>query len=299
MSDSGLFAAVVNRNSGTNLAECVASLCEFLSPDRIVIVDCASTDNSLRRISDSGVHIEKLRKNRGYAGGNNRALTIIRSFGGRIALIINPDAKISPHDAALMAETMQDNRSIGATFPVIRKANHPKELEAAFGRINYRHRLVQMVGEKALERKKLSRTLDVDFGIGCCFCVRVSSFFKVGGFDEKFFAYHDEPDLCERLRRSNLRTVLMPGVSALHKGVTGNKKRQMAKEYFVARNSVLFMKKYGGIFQWIKFLSFMGLALCVYIPMSIKGNRNIRWRLKGFSDGFGERPIRPEILDSI
>ena len=299
MGDSGLFAAVVNRNSGTDLAECIASLSDFLPPERIVIVDCASTDNSLQRVSGSDIKIEYLNQNRGYAGGNNRALTMIRKFGGRIALIINPDAKISAHDAAVMAEMMHDDRSIGAAFPVIRKADKPRELEAAFGRINYRHRLVKMIGEHALERKKLTKMLNVDFGIGCCFFVRVSSFFAVGGFDEEFFAYHDEPDLCTRLRRANFRTVLMPGVTAVHKGVKGNKKRQSAKEYFVARNSVLYMKKHGGFFKWIKFLSFMTMAMFVYLPSLIRGNNNVKWRVRGFSDGFKGRPIRPEILKSV
>lgn len=299
MAELALFAAVVNRNAGAELAGCVRSLREFLAPDRIVVVDCGSTDGSLETLGPGDAQIEKLGKNRGYAGGNNRALQLVSRWGGRLALIINPDARIDPHGAAMMAELLQDDRSVGAAFPIVRRADRPRELEAAFGVINFRHRLVRMAGQADLDKRKRTSSFDVDFGLGCCFMVRVRTFFEVGGFDEGFFAYHDEPDLCHRLRDVGLRSVLVPGATAYHRGIEANEAKTLAKEYLVARNSVLFMKKHGGIFRWSKFLLFLAAAVIAWYPGAAMGDGLKSKRLQGFRDGFSGETIRPEIMNSM
>jgi hypothetical protein len=298
MADSSIFAAVVNRNSGKELAGCVNALLDFLPADRIIVVDCAGTDGSVRRIPD-GVFLDKANRNLGYAKGNNRALAHIRARGGKRALIINPDARIDAHAVASMVELMQDEPDVGAVFPVIRKSEKGGELEAAYGVINYRHRLVKMVGERGLEGRKTRRFFDVDFGVGCCFIVNVKAFFEVGGFDEDFFAYQDEPDLCYRLNKAGRRTVLMPQVHAIHRGVEDRPRRMMIKEYLVARNSVLFMKKHGSFFSRLKFRGFLFFGKLVYLPGAIFGNGAKSHRLMGFKDGLAARPIRPEILKDL
>ena len=299
MADSGLFAAIVNRNGGDDLIRCVHSLSQFLSPDRILVLDCASTDGSIDRLGEGTARIERLQVNRGYAGGNNHALKRLQQWGAKFALIINPDATIDAHSAAKMAELIQDDHSIAAVFPLVRKASSPSELEAAYGVINYRHRLVKMVGAQALDTKKGKPFIEVDFGLGCCFLVRLTAFFESGAFDEGFFAYHDEPDLCFRMRKRGWRTVLMTGCSAQHKGIEHEPVRVLAKEYMVARNSVLFMKKHGGIFRWSKFLLFLAAAVIAWYPGAAMGDGLKSKRLQGFRDGFSGETIRPEIMNSM
>jgi len=299
MADSLLLAAVVNRNSGAELKQSVLGLMEFLPPDRIVVVDCGSSDDSVESIKDMGVHVEALKENMGYAGGNNRALSIIRKWGGRLALIINPDARISPHNAALLAELLQDNKNIAAAFPVIYSERYKNHVDASFGVINYRHRLVRIEGEKALENRKSKKFFDIDFGIGCCFAVRVNDFFDAGGFDENIFAYHDEPDLCQRLRGIGKQVVLMPRVSAYHKGVEKNFKKRTAKEYFITRNSVIYMKKHGGFFKWTKFLFFLAGGILYYMPGALFKNKIKQARLLGYRDGFFNKGIDGKIRTLI
>lgn len=297
MADPALFAAVVNRNSGDNLNKCISALLDFLPPDRIVVVDCASTDDSLKEVEKRGVHLELLGANIGYAGGNNTALKLIRKWGGRLALIINPDAKIDAHNAAILAELLSDEKDIGAAFPLVYENRN--QLEGAYGVLNHRHLLVKIAGKKALEKRKTVKYFDIDFGIGCCFIVRVNDFFDVGGFDENFFAYHDEPDLCKRLRDMGRKVVLMPRVSAFHKIENRDQERSNIKDYFIARNSVLYMKKHGGFFQWIKFLLFLTAGLLYYLPGAVIGNKAKNYRIMGFKDGFLKREINPLIKGKL
>jgi len=300
MGDPGLYAAIVNRNSGTDLRDCLTNLRGFLPPEKIVVVDCASRDGSVRTLPDGIARIIMLKENLGYTGGYNRALREIRDLGGKIALVITPDARISSHNAALLVELLTDKREIAAAYPLICKESDPKQLEAAFGKINYRHRLVAMIGEKGIKGKQLERFIDVDFSIGCCFAIRVDAFFEIGEFDESFFAYMEEVDLCRRLRDARYRTVVMPGVRAIHKGSKGNEQKALNKEYFVTRNAILYMKKHGGLFAWSKFALFFFIAVPVYyLPMAIFGRKAFVRRLQGYVDGIVNRPVRDVVKDRL
>lgn len=288
---------MVSHNAGDDLAQCLDSLYDFISPQRIVVVDCAGTDGSTDGLENKGALLIRLNRNLGYTGGYNRALTEIRKMGGMFALIITPDATINAHDVAIMVELLEKEKSLGALFPLVRRADVPNKLEAAYGKINYRHRLVSMVKEEKLGNRKFNPFIEVDFGIGCCFIVRVGAFFEAGGFDEDFFAYHDEADLCEKLRKIHYRVAVMPTAFAVHKGIVGDFRRELFKEYMVTRNSVLFMKKHGGFFRWVKFMSFLSAAVFYYGAGAIFGNKRFSRRLLGYGDGFRNRPVRLDLLE--
>ena len=298
MGNSVLFAAVVNRNSGADLSDCVAQLSRFLPPERIVVVDCGSTDRSLSRLRKGAATVIELGENRGYAGGNNAALRYIGKQGGTVALIVNPDARIDAHNAGLLVEPLQDHREIAAAFPLVRDIEHHKRVVPSFGFFNYRHRLVRMATTKEQEALRGNAMVDVDFGYGCCFALRVSAAEKVGLFDETFFAYHDEPDLCYRLREAGCRTVLITGSSAYHREKK-EKSSSAAKEYFVCRNSVLFVKKHGSGVKKLKFHLFLLAGTLFYAILALVGDRAGLYRLRGYFDALRGRAIRKEILEII
>jgi GT2 family glycosyltransferase len=293
MIEPDLFVAVVAHNPGSELVKCIASV-DFVPPDRIVVVDCASNDGSIETVPKGSAKIISAKSNLGYAGGNNLAVRSIAKAGGKVALILNPDARIDPKDLERLLDAFKRDRKIGAAFPVVRSPD-PNGPVLAYGQLNYRHRLVRMVGKEALPGLN-ANPVDVDFGLGCAFVVLVEAFEKIGGFDEDFFAYHDEPDLCLRMRKAGFRTVLVPGAKALHESVESDPARLRVKEYLVARNSVLFMKKHGTTSTWTKFSAFLfvGTIWCGF--RALLGNRRFWRRMQGIYDGLTERPPRPSVL---
>jgi len=296
MATGSRFALVVNRNSEHDLQKCIEGLLEFFDADRIVVLDCASTDGSDEFAKKAGVRFTKSDTNLGYGKGNNLAAKTAQKHGAEFALIINPDALIDEQNAAQLFLVLEKNPSAGAVFGMIHDRKNPEKLTPCLGKINYRHLLVEM---KAPEKIESSDPVEVDFGHGCCFAVNLEAFFKAGGFDQRLFAYQDEPALCLRLKRAGYKTLLAPKAKALHKSGGKGQGQGIAKQYFIARNSLLIMGEAGTVFQRIKFYGFLAAGIIWYAAGVILGNRDYAARLQGYFDAAFKKPIRKKITELI
>jgi len=77
------------------------------------------------------------------------------------------------------------------------------------------------LGERELRLDRYGREAETDWTIGSFMLVRRDAFVAAGGFDERFFLYSEEVDLCLRIRRLGWKVVHMPTVTILHHGSSG------------------------------------------------------------------------------
>ncbi|HEY4929599.1 MAG TPA: glycosyltransferase family 2 protein [Acidimicrobiales bacterium] len=219
-------AVVVNYESGPALARCVADLsaCGLAG---VVVVDNGSTDGSLdlaRRAAPS-VDVVVPGANLGYGAAANRGVAATTS---ELVLVCNPDLEIPVGAVKALVAALDADPGCALVGPLIRTPEggrypsarqFPSMIDAAghallgifapdnrFTR-NYQRTDLDAAGES---------TLAVDWVSGACFLVRREAFEEVGGFDESYFMYAEEVDLCWRLARSGRRVAYAPSAEVTH-----------------------------------------------------------------------------------
>lgn len=214
---------VVTHNSADVLADCLASL-ELHAPGcPVFVVDNASADASADTAAASPqVTVIRAEENEGFSKANNRAL---QQIGTEFALILNPDARVT---SSLIPELLAaaDRMPSAAVFGP-RTVYADGRPQVSFGpdlspSSEYRQRkLVQGVKAGArwaieeLERET-RHARPVDWVSGSCMLLRVSLARDVGFFDERYFLYEEDADLCLRLRKAGGLVMFIPQAVVIH-----------------------------------------------------------------------------------
>lgn len=214
-------AVVVNWNAGPALAGCVASLgAQTLPPEELVVVDNDSSDGSLDalRSASPGVRVLRAGANLGYARAANLG---IAATAAPVVAVLNPDTVLAPEVGAALVRRFADEADLGAAGPRIHNvdgtvypsARRIPTLPDAVG-----HGLLYFVWrENPFTRRYRetgadpARARDVGWVSGAAVWLRREALDAVGGWDERYFMYVEDVDLCWRLRRAGWRVAYEPG----------------------------------------------------------------------------------------
>jgi N-acetylglucosaminyl-diphospho-decaprenol L-rhamnosyltransferase len=218
---------VVNYESGPALARCVASLVAE-RPAELVVVDNGSSDGSTGGIDrDAGVGVDVLvpGRNLGYGAAVNRGVAATRS---ELVLVCNPDLMAGPGSVNGLAQVLDANPDVAVAGPLIRTSEgarypsarrFPSLVDAAghavLGLFVPDNRFTRSYQQSRLDAETTS-VHAVDWVSGACFLVRRSAFEQVGGFDEAYFMYAEDVDLCWRLGRAGWKVAYVPMVEVVH-----------------------------------------------------------------------------------
>jgi N-acetylglucosaminyl-diphospho-decaprenol L-rhamnosyltransferase len=217
-------AVVVNYNAGEVLARCLASLQRNGITD-IVVVDNGSTDGSTALLQTLEVPSRLVRspRNRGYGAGANLGA---RFSQRELLFICNPDLVAKSGAIELLTEALdaradtavagpmllETDGSVypsGRTFPGLGDAlGHG--FVGLFWRDNPWTRRYRLLGDDQ------HRARNADWVSGAGFLVRRDVFEAIGGFDEAYFMYVEDVDLCWRLHRAGWGVFYEPSARVVH-----------------------------------------------------------------------------------
>lgn len=189
-----------------NSAHCMPTLAAALGDwPHVVVVDNGSEDGSVESAKQAmpQARVVALAENLGFGAANNRGVAAART---PYVLLLNPDCEITPAAIAqLWSEAAADAR-VGLVGPqLMRDAEHAE--------VNYRMSMTDW----APRGPGASGALCVGFVCGAVMLMPVQAFLSVGGFDERFFLYYEDDDLCLRLSRAGHVLQVAPEVRVLHR----------------------------------------------------------------------------------
>jgi len=225
-SDGGGWAAVVvNYNAGPALLSCVASVLGQDPLPELVVVDNASTDDSLTRLREAqpSVRIVRSGDNLGYARAANLG---IAATGAPVVAVLNPDTVLAPGVGKAVMARFDTEPGLGAVGPQLQNpdgsvypsARRVPSLADAVG-----HGLLFFVWRDNPFTRRYretgadpSRPRDVDWVSGAAVWLRRAALDAIGGWDERYFMYVEDVDLCWRLRQAGWRVAYEPAGTVEH-----------------------------------------------------------------------------------
>jgi GT2 family glycosyltransferase len=220
-----LDVVIVNYNTCDHLAACLASLgaAPPRALNRIVVVDNASTDDSVKAVRSQwpDVTLLALESNKGFAGANNVA---IRQSTADLVLLLNSDTVVPPGAIDALVSRLDATRAVAAGPKLVDERGRP---EVSFGPMlsplaewRQRARVRQAASDAPADRVAVDAFVReervVDWVSGACLLVRRDAALEAGLLDERYFMYEEDVDFCAALRAHGGRILFTPLAQVQH-----------------------------------------------------------------------------------
>lgn len=238
-----IWTVIVNWKCAEETAACLASLARCADPTPVIVVDNGSADGSVEVIRSRfpDVVLLAMPSNLGFARAANIGIARALERGADAVLLLNNDTIVAPDAPRRLAEALASSERIGVISPKIFLFDQPGRLWSVGG--VYRDHNAIDLGTGELDYGQYDAAA-LDFVYGCAMLLRASMLRAIGGFDERFFMYYEDVDLCLRARAAGYEVKLAPAAHVLHHGSRSTLRRPDAKLFYEARSRMQFFAKH-------------------------------------------------------
>ncbi len=223
-------------------------------PYELCVVDNDSRDGSLERLREAlpAAAIVDAGANLGFGSGVNRAA---REAIGEFLFVVNPDTKVRPGAIATLADFLRANPDVGLAAPMMvthkdeRQASarrFPSPVAAAFRGtpLGWLFPHNRYAAGYLMEDVEFTEPAPVDWVSGSAMLLRRQAFEALGGFDEDYFMYCEDVDLCKRLWDAGWRVYYHPGARVEHRVGASSDKAQAAMVKQHHRSMLIYYHKH-------------------------------------------------------
>lgn len=281
---------VVTYNSARHLEAlgCALASCP-IPPSRMLAVDNASSDDTVVRAESAGFEVLETGSNDGFGAACNAGL---RAASTEFVLFCNPDVRPSPDALGRLVAALIDSPTAAIAGVAFDEPYTARRFSTLTGGIwiflpaSLQHRLRRFGIEASIN--PASEQVAVDYVVGAFMLCKVAALRLVDGFDDRFFLYCEEEDLCRRLGEIGWQTLLVPTARATHDKSTsseGTDGKAMAP--FLLQSLYWYYRKYHTRI-YAEFARCV-LSVCVVID---KGYRVVTRKAQAYGPGTATAPFR-------
>jgi hypothetical protein len=255
-----LSVIIVSWNVKNDLVNCLRSIKENWPRQdfELIVVDNASTDGTIELLKSDFPEVKLIinEENRGFSAANNQGIKIAK---GEYLFLLNPDTIVHCHSLDNLIKVLDENPTIGACGPKLLRSNGTTQISIGryptFRGILYRYTFFKSLRMFRAHYKRHcsyepNKQLDIEFLSAAALMVRRSVIDQIGGWDERFFMYAEEADLCLRIRKAGWSMLYVPEsvITHLHGRSAGHMSEAM--RHFVFYQSLLiYFRKHRGVLQ--------------------------------------------------
>lgn len=191
----------------------------------VIVVDNSSPDGDIKSLSPEFPSVKFICSpaNLGMGAGNNLGAD---AASGDYLLILNPDTELHSNAIKVMLDYLKANPQAGIIGPKLIYPDGERQtscyrfpnLLLPFFRRTFLGRLMpKYLDSYLMANADFDEVQKVEGWImGSCLMLPTALFRKLGGFDERFFMYFEDTDLCQRISRSGLEVVYQPNATVIH-----------------------------------------------------------------------------------
>lgn len=245
---------IVNYNTRELLRNTLISIQKFVDiPYEVIVVDNASSDQSYELLSPifPDFTFIKSEENLGFAKGNNLALSHAK---GDFIFFLNPDTEIQDHSLEKLHQYLHQNPKVGIVAPklvygngTIQRSKRP--FYSFWGSLFDNRFMNPIIARYPFITKMMpfisnhSESGRADWIKGAAFLMRGDLARKLNGFDEQFWIYGEEMDLCKQVWNSGFEVHYLSEAVIVH--FEGQSTRQSSQKMFIQnyKSLYLYLKK--------------------------------------------------------
>jgi N-acetylglucosaminyl-diphospho-decaprenol L-rhamnosyltransferase len=279
--DRRIDVVVVSYNSRDTLRDCVEPLVG-LPGVSVTVVDNASPDRSLEAIADLPVQAIDSGRNGGFAFGCNLGMA---ASSAPFVLFLNPDARIDADALERMAAALDAEPCAAIVGPrlledgdrLVQSMRRYQRTGSTWAQALFVHRLLRRAAwanEIVRDPAAYEAVAHPEWLSGACMLGRREAVEAVGGFDEGFFLYCEDMDLCRRLRAAGHAIRYEPSAAVHHEG--GRSAPRASLYAILAQSRIRFARVHYG--RASAFLQRAGLAVNALTHVMVAAGRRERVR---------------------
>ena len=244
---------ILNYNGTEDTLECVQSIHNSNSKNyKIIIIDNNSKQEEFEKLEkgiskfSNNTILIRSDLNKGFAGGNNLAIPKVDT---EFVCFLNNDTVVEESWLDSIEERFENDKTISIIQPKIKSFYKKNFFDYAGGAggfidllgIPFSRGRVGFVVEE--DCGQYDNEIDIFWSSGCCFFIRTADLKLQSGFDEDFFLYFEEVDLCYRIKNLGKRIIFYPKSTIYHKGSQSTVRENLNRVYFNHRNSLITLIK--------------------------------------------------------
>ncbi|HEY4129912.1 MAG TPA: glycosyltransferase family 2 protein [Gemmatimonadaceae bacterium] len=263
---------ILNYKGWRDTLECLESVLELDYPNiQVLVADNASPDESWARLeawrrddpsirrfvvddatlaapAPSGTNFTflKLAENRGFTGGNNAALRRLLALGADgYVWLLNNDTVVERSALRELVGVAESTPRVGAVGGTMLDFRTPDVLQfAAGGEISAWTGMTRNAAPGAPRSTTATLNPRLNFICGGCLLIPMAMLREVGVFDERFFMYAEDADLCRRIAEAGGSLAYSPRAEIRHKGGATAIPKSPVSDFHNLRSSLLFVQKH-------------------------------------------------------
>jgi GT2 family glycosyltransferase len=199
---------------------CIASINRnSLPPVAIVVIDNGSVKHDAATLVASFPNVQYIRNksNIGFTGGNNIGIRNLLSQNVDFILVLNNDTVLDDDCISALVQSQRLERSVAITTGKTYYFDEPSRIWNAGSSWNETWLKAKHFGANAIDIGQFEMSREIPFADGCCMLIRANVLHESGVFDENFFAYNEDIDLCFRIRKLGFTVRYVPEAKLWHR----------------------------------------------------------------------------------
>ena len=271
---------IVNWNTGPYLRECLRSVAESTQTQfelaQVVVVDNASTDDSLDGIDELGLPVQILRNqtNRGFGAACNQGAAACSS---ELLLLLNPDTRVFPDALDRTVAFMVDPKSSSIGICGARMVSDDDTEDFSCWRFptfaiwvgkltGFSYAFPQLIPMQRMTLEEIGGSGVVDQVIGAYNLIRRPLFDALNGFDERFFVYLEDVDLAYRARQLGYSSYFLSEVPIHHVGRVSSEQVRGRRLFYLIRSRTEYARKH-----WPRWQAAVLAGLMLVVEFPVRG----------------------------
>ena len=266
---------ILNWNGKRFLKDCLSSLSRVkYKPLEVILVDNNSSDGSGEYIKKyfPWVKLVANKENYGFAKGNNLGF---QAATGKYVLFLNNDTRVIPDFLDILIRDFEEDPTVGCIQTQMRVLNQPQLLDEAGAYLTPTGFLYHYGYRKSYRLPAYQFPREIFSAKGACMLIPRQVLKRVGAFDEDFFIFFEETDLCYRIWLAGYKVIYEPRATIFHLagGDTADKYNYGKRIYLTFRNMTMsYLKNFGSrnLFTIYPIFLLTQIVLVLYFSFTFK-----------------------------